>query len=57
VGSELSRFHLRRLYRSSSPRAATCRGAVNTCRAVGIDAAGLGVPDWGTYPDGQMAHY
>jgi len=31
--------------------------AVYTCRGVGIDAAGLGVPDWGTYPDGQMARY
>ena len=31
--------------------------AVYTCRGVGIDAVGLGVPDWGTYPAGQMAHY
>jgi vancomycin permeability regulator SanA len=31
--------------------------AVYTCRGVGIDAVGLGVPDWGTYPDGQMARY
>jgi vancomycin permeability regulator SanA len=31
--------------------------AVYTCRGVGIDAVGLGVPDWGTYPDSQMAHY
>lgn len=31
--------------------------AVYTCRGVGLDAVGLGVPDWGTYPTGQMAHY
>jgi vancomycin permeability regulator SanA len=31
--------------------------AVYTCRGVGIDAVGLGVPDWGTNPTGQMAHY
>lgn len=31
--------------------------AVYLCRAVGIDADGLGVRDWGRVPDGKMIHY
>jgi vancomycin permeability regulator SanA len=31
--------------------------AVYTCRALGVDAVGLGTPDWGTYTDGLMAEY
>ena len=32
-------------------------GKVDGLLMTDIDAAGLGVPDWGTYPDGQMARY
>jgi vancomycin permeability regulator SanA len=31
--------------------------AVYLCRAVGIDADGLGVRDWGRVPTGKMIHY
>jgi len=31
--------------------------AVYLCRAVGIDADGLGVPDWGRVPTAKMIHY
>jgi vancomycin permeability regulator SanA len=31
--------------------------AVYLCRSAGIDAVGLGMPDWGRIPDGQMAGY
>ncbi len=31
--------------------------AVYLCRSAGIDAVGLGMSDWGRYPDGQMATY
>jgi vancomycin permeability regulator SanA len=31
--------------------------AVYLCRSVGIDADGLGVPDWGRAPAGKMIHY
>jgi vancomycin permeability regulator SanA len=31
--------------------------AVYTCRALGVDAVGLGTPDWGTYPNGLIATY
>jgi vancomycin permeability regulator SanA len=31
--------------------------AVYTCRALGIDAIGLGVPDWGRYSDILLARY
>jgi vancomycin permeability regulator SanA len=31
--------------------------ALYTCRAVGIDAVGLGVPDWEIYPTGMMRFY
>jgi vancomycin permeability regulator SanA len=31
--------------------------AVYTCRALGVDAVGLGVPDWGRYEDGLIASY
>lgn len=31
--------------------------AVYTCRQLGVDAAGLGTPDWGVYRDGLMVRY
>jgi vancomycin permeability regulator SanA len=31
--------------------------ALYTCRALGVDAVGLGTPDWGIYPDWQIAGY
>jgi vancomycin permeability regulator SanA len=31
--------------------------ALYTCRALGIDAVGVGTPDWGVYSDGLMAAY
>ena len=31
--------------------------AVYLCRSAGIDASGLGVPDWGQIPSSKMAYY
>lgn len=31
--------------------------AVYLCRSLGIDATGLGVPDWGRIPSSKMAYY
>lgn len=31
--------------------------ALYTCRAMGIDAVGFGVPDWEIYPTGMMRYY
>lgn len=31
--------------------------AVYTCRALGVEAVGLGVPDWGRYADALIARY
>jgi vancomycin permeability regulator SanA len=31
--------------------------ALYTCRSLGVDAAGLGTPDWGVYSDGLLLRY
>jgi vancomycin permeability regulator SanA len=31
--------------------------ALYTCRGLGLDAVGLGAPDWGTYPEALLLRY
>lgn len=31
--------------------------ALYTCRGLGLDAVGLGAPDWGTYPEALLVRY